>query len=573
MHEIKQRNKFETKVALSFLSILLFTISILSFTIYQQSYHTLVNNVGKKALSITKIGAETIDIEAFKGFNTSEDMKKTSYKKLVDEFNYIRKIGGAKYLYALKKNKNGDFVYILDTADDEEELCEIGYVENDESYEMVWAGNAFHEDEIWIDEKWGPLICAYYPIQDKNGEIVGIVGVDYGAQADYTAFQSMKRNIVILTLGILLLTSIFILFLSRKFANPIIQIATVANKVANYDLSAEKINIKDKGEVGWLANSFDHMIKNNRILIQSIQVTTEKSEHLSEALSFSAKEISLSSEEVARVIQEIAAGMTNQASQTNNCLDSTNRLSHTIEEMLHKLKEAVVYTTTMKEKNEIGMQSMTALDHSFEEDTQAKIKVKQQIDVLSEKTATIDTIVETIQAIASQTNLLALNAAIEAARAGENGKGFAVVAEEVRKLAEASSDATEKIHHTLQEITEVINATSSTMMDAQAVSQSTGSHLRDTEEIFHAMKVSADQVIQQIELLHQDVYAIEKSKEDVLISIEGISAVAQQSAASTQEISAAAQEQTAYIQEVTNTIDHLKNIINKLSESVALFKI
>lgn len=573
MDKIKRRDRLETKVTLSFLLIILLIICILAFTMYHQSYTALVNNVGKRALAIVRISADTIDIEAFQSLQTSADMQKPSYRKLIDELNYIRQIGGAKYLYALRKNQNGDFIYILDTADHEEEACEIGYVENDESYKTAWAGKAFHEDEIWIDEKWGPLICAYYPIQDKNGEIVGIVGVDYDAQEDYAAFQRMKRNIFIIALGIFLLTSILTLFLSKKFANPIIKIANLANQVANYDLTTEGVNIKSKGEIGWLANSFQHLVKNNHILIKSIKNTTEKSDRLSDNLSNSAKEISLSSQEVARVIQEIASGMNDQAAQTNNCLEGTNHLSDTIENMLHKLKETVTYTATINEKNEIGIQSMSALGHSFEEDTQAKIDVQQQIDILSEKASTIDTIVETIQTIASQTNLLALNAAIEAARAGEHGKSFAVVADEVRKLAEQSSYATEKIHDTIQEITAVIHRTKSTMMHAQAVSENTGCHLKDTEEVFRTMKISADKVSQQIELLHRDIYAIEKSKEDVLTSITCISSVAQQSAASTQEISAAAEEQAAYIDEVTTSIHKLKNMINKLYESVELFKI
>ena len=68
----------------------------------------------------------------------------------------------------------------------------------------------------------------------------------------------------------------------------------------------------------------------------------------------------------------------------------------------------------------------------------AKAKAVEEINLLA----------DSIKQITDQTNLLALNAAIEAARAGEAGKGFSVVAEEIRRLAEQSNEAINKIQET-----------------------------------------------------------------------------------------------------------------------------
>lgn len=86
-----------------------------------------------------------------------------------------------------------------------------------------------------------------------------------------------------------------------------------------------------------------------------------------------------------------------------------------------------------------------------------------QARLLQEKNADTIKVIDFITNIAGQTNLLGLNAAIEAARAGEQGRGFAVVAEEVRKLAEQSREATEKIQQTLNEMNTAVSEISKTI--------------------------------------------------------------------------------------------------------------
>ena len=532
-----------------------------------------INNVGEKALSISKISAESINIEEFKKLKSVDDMEKENYKRMMNELIYIKKIGGAKYLSVLRKNEDGDFIYILDAEENEEEICEIGEVENDESYDLTWQGESFYEDEIWLDKQWGAMLCAFSPLVDKNGDVVGVVGVDYDAEEEHKAFQKMKKNIIFVSLGVLALAYLLGILIAKRISKPIENISSKAEEMANYNLNIENINNKRRDEIGLLANSFNKMIENIRILINDIKHTTINLEKTSEVISTSSKTVTLSSEEISKTIQEIALGASNQAAETNNSLEITSNLSKKIEDILCNLKSTVLDATDMKEKNALGIESMIELDNSFKDDRLAMLNIQHGIQELSEKSKSIGVIVETINSISEQTNLLALNAAIEAARAGEHGKGFAVVADEVRKLAEQASNATNEIQKTIDDITHVIKNTDCSMSEASTMANNADNHLEKTKIVFDEIKESSDRVIKQIDMVHNDIYYIENAKNEVLKSIENVSSVAQQSAAATQEISASAEEQAASMQEVAASIQELNNMLSKLSQSIEIFNV
>ncbi|MFO1234233.1 MAG: methyl-accepting chemotaxis protein [Rivihabitans pingtungensis] len=139
----------------------------------------------------------------------------------------------------------------------------------------------------------------------------------------------------------------------------------------------------------------------------------------------------------------------------------------------------------------------------------------QVVHTLGQRTSEINQVIQLIKEVADQTNLLALNAAIEAARAGEQGRGFAVVADEVRKLAERTTQSTMEISSSIG-----------------SVQQESGEVVRRIEQVVERIAAG----VQAVENAGQVLGEIEAQSKQAVTAVAGIAVSMREQSGSSQSI-------------------------------------
>jgi methyl-accepting chemotaxis protein len=324
----------------------------------------------------------------------------------------------------------------------------------------------------------------------------------------------------------------------RAVTEAAVLLSNTAGLIASGDFT-NRVELKTEDEFEALGDAVNNMVEKLGSSLQQVQTAVNESTVAVMQIATTAQEQermatqqSVAMSEISQTIQELNSASQNTASQA--------------ESVSFKSQESAEIARRGRADVETNVSMMLALRDRFRQ-------TSDRIAHLSEQIAQIGTITRTVADFAAQTNLLALNAAVEAARAGEQGRGFAVVASEIRKLADQSKTATERIDALTREVQRASDESVMAMIEGSRNVDENATHAAQTgqaiAEIIETLQHTVDSMQEIALAAKQQSHGIEQ----VTQSITSINAAMRDTVSAT----AQTQEATQRLNDLALGLKHL----------------
>ena len=567
--KVLRNTKVKTKLLVSFITISLLialvgTIGIVSLKSVAENSNTMYENnlqsiylLADIKQSLISVKSDVIELVFIKNEDRKSDLKDDieinvdKNNKNVEQYENLPMTQEEKEIMPIYKNKLKEF-----RSSRDEVLKLIDESKYDE------AAQQYQQLVVISDE----VMNTINKLIDIN--LVNSKQFNLDNQAMYLKSNNIMKGLMLIGLLIAIGTGFII---SNYINKNLSKITALAKNLAEFDFSVPMV-VTRMDEFGQTGTALNKSIENVSNLIKIIIEKSQDMSSSSEELSATVEEITSKTEEIYEAVVDITNEMVEASSSSEEITASIEEVDTTVNELSEKAMEGSNNANEFKERALIvqkqGEKAIEEADNLYSEKKSKMLKAIEDGKVVNN----IKVMADTISSISEQTNLLALNAAIEAARAGEQGKGFAVVAEEVRKLAEQSSQAVANIQETIVNVQNAFDNLSNNGNEILLfVNENVNPKFKEFGNMGNSYYTDSDFVSKMSEEIAS--MSEELTAGQVTEAVRGMSETTQKSSENIERIKISVDETSKAIEQIATTAQSQAEFALNLNDIVNKFKI
>lgn len=545
-------------------------VCLMTLLSYKVMKDNLMDEIKSSVMEVAKIAAANVDGDTFIEIAEGDDEVETDeFLAIHSKLSTFLEGENTEYIYTMKLLENGTMVFVVDTDPEEAAAAYEEYDEvADEMLECL-EGKVTVDADITSDE-WGEFLSAYAPIYDSNGNVVGLVGVDFLASSVKDKSTAFAKKMAVIDIICIVIAVVAAIIPAASLKKRLKLVNDKINDVVYNDGDLTKqIELSTGDEFQVISENLNAMLEQTRNVVSNVKTcsgrlydvaftvdgTMESATSEVEKINTDLKTMSDSASLVVSSLERIRS-MVEAATKTIDEANSCTRNGH---EIVNTISSISVEMIDEADESQRSILNETAIMRD------SLIAMKKNAETVNQ----ISDFTDEILNIAGQTRLLALNANIEAARAGEAGKGFSVVASNIGELADNSSTAATNIQQVSGQVCDVVeNMMSLSEQMVEFLEGSVATQIVSMTKTGKRYAEDAEKVKSVMESLESTMETINHAVEDILNAVEVVTKATVENNVSLDQVSKSAQVLNENMTETMDLSQENRSFANDLGELV-----